>query len=66
MGLGGKTKKLDNSNDKVRSAITWRIRASIKKIENAHPILAKHLNNSISTGNFCKYSPEQAPDWVLA
>ena len=31
VGLGGKTRKSNSSVEKARSAITWRIRSSIKK-----------------------------------
>lgn len=65
MGLGGKTRKLDSSVERSRSAITWRIRSAIKKIEDAHPSLSKHLTKSIATGTFCSYSPEKPVDWIF-
>jgi TolB-like protein len=63
VGLGGKTRKLDSRAERARSAITWRIRSAIKKIEVAHPALSKHLKKSIRTGTFCSYSPEKSVDW---
>jgi TolB-like protein len=65
VGLGGKVRKAFNPADKIRSAVTWRIRTAIKKIENVHPALAKHLSLSVKTGIFCSYSPEKPFDWVL-
>lgn len=65
VGLGGKTRKAFNPADKIRSAVTWRIRTAIKKIENVHPALAKHLSLSVKTGIFCSYSPEKTVDWIL-
>ena len=64
-GLGGRSRKLGNVAEKARTAVTWRIRSSIKKIRAAHPRLGQHLSNSIRTGNFCVYSPESAVDWLL-
>ena len=63
IGLGGRTRVATTSVEKARSAVTWRIRSSIKKIEKQHPALAKHLKASIKTGTFCTYQPESAIDW---
>jgi tetratricopeptide (TPR) repeat protein len=64
-GVGGRTRKAADSINKIRSAITWRIRNSILKIEALHPALGKHLSLSVKTGTFCCYSPEKIIDWVL-
>ncbi len=63
LGLGGKTRKLDDQIDKVRSAVTWRIRTAIKKIKESHTSLGNHLSNSIRTGLFCAYTPEIETKW---
>jgi hypothetical protein len=65
MGLNGRTRKSDDPIEKVRSAVTWRIRNSIKKIATIHPSLGKHLSNSIKTGIFCSYRPEKNVSWHL-
>jgi TolB-like protein len=65
LGLRGKSRKLGSTSEKARSAVTWRIRNAIKKIENVHPKLAKHLSKSIHTGTFCSYSPEKETFWQL-
>lgn len=65
LGLNGRTRKSDDPIEKVRSAVTWRIRDSIKKIASIHPALGKHLSNSIKTGVFCSYHPEKNISWVL-
>ena len=65
LGLGGKIRKTDSPVERARSAVTWRIRSAIKKIEKAHPSLGKHLSKSIDTGTFCSYSPEKEYDWVF-
>jgi len=64
-GLGGKARKANPLIDKVRSAVTWRIRNAIDRIEKKHPSLAKHLSISIKTGIYCRYSPENPVDWSL-
>jgi len=45
--------------------VTERIRAVIKRIEQAHPPLGHHLRHSIRTGAFCSYRPEVPMEWTL-
>ena len=66
LGLGGKARKIQDPVDKARSAITWRIRTAIQKIEKENPDLGKHLSLSIKTGIFCSYNPEKAINWYVA
>jgi len=63
LGLRGVPREKGNTVEKARSAITWRIRNSISKIEKVNAPLGKHFSNSIKTGTFCAYSPEQDIDW---
>jgi TolB-like protein/Tfp pilus assembly protein PilF len=65
LGLKGRIRKTNDPIEKTRSAVTWRIRSIIKKIEGLHPPLGKHLNASVKTGVFCSYSPEKRMVWVL-
>ena len=65
LGLAGKPRKIGSSVEKARTAVTWRIRNAIKKLDKAHPALAKHLSASIQTGTFCSYKPELSISWVL-
>ena len=65
MGLGGRNRQLKAPAERARSAVTWRIRSAIKKIESAHPALGRHLANAIRTGTFCCYEPEKALEWHL-
>lgn len=63
LGLGKRPRKLKSAAEKARAAVTLRIRNAIKKINDQHPSLGKHLGNSIRTGIFCRYSPEEPRDW---
>lgn len=65
LGLAGKPREIGSSVEKARSAVTLRIRSTIKKLDKDHPALARHLANSIQTGTFCSYRPEQQVDWQL-
>jgi TolB-like protein len=64
-GLGGRPRELGGRAERARSAVTWRIRSAIKKIRAAHPQLGQHLDNSIKTGVFCVYEPEEDVAWRL-
>ncbi len=64
-GMSQKTRKSGSTLEKARTAITWRIRFAIKKIENVHPQLAKHLSRSIQTGTYCSYRPETPHEWTV-
>jgi TolB-like protein len=65
LGLKGKIRKVNDPMEKVRSAVTWRIRNAIQKITKLHPVLGKHLSSSVKTGIFCSYSPEKPVQWLL-
>jgi tetratricopeptide (TPR) repeat protein len=65
LGLGGRARPLGSAAERARSAVTWRIRSSIKKIASAHSRLGLHLENSVRTGTFCTYEPETTSNWVL-
>lgn len=64
-GLGGQSRRIGGTAERARSAVTWRIRSAVKKINVALPRLGQHLSNSIRTGNFCVYSPESEIEWEL-
>lgn len=63
VGKGGRTRNVSSTVEKCRSSVTWRIRKAIKDIDRQHPALARHLERSIRTGLFCRYSPEHDHHW---
>lgn len=65
LGLGKKIRETNLPAERARAAVTWRIRSAIKKIETLHPTLGRHLTNSIQTGAFCSYTPENDCDWRI-
>ncbi|MGB8466455.1 MAG: hypothetical protein WCE49_16025 [Terrimicrobiaceae bacterium] len=64
-GLGGRNRKMGDGSERARSAVAWRIRHAIKKLEGVHPALARHLGVSIKTGVFCSYEPEKETHWFV-
>jgi TolB-like protein/Tfp pilus assembly protein PilF len=66
LGLRGRIRESNSTVGKARSAITWRIRNAIARIEQHHPYLGAHLSNSVKTGTFCSYNPEREINWITS
>ena len=66
LGLKGKSRETGGTVEKARSAITWRIRNAIARIEQYHPPLGAHLSNAVKTGTLCSYQPERDVDWITS
>ncbi len=64
-GLAGRSRTDRDPAEKARSAVTARIRSTIKRIGDAHPALSDHLDQSVKTGRFCVYEPAESRNWEL-
>jgi hypothetical protein len=58
-GRGGGTRQINPAHERARAAVTWRIRAAIRKIAAAHGSLGRHLDNAVKTRSRCVYAPEK-------
>lgn len=58
LGLGGRGRKLGDSGEKARTAVTWRIRHALRRIEAVHPTMGRHLARRVKTGTFCLFTAE--------
>jgi hypothetical protein len=63
LGLGGRSRRGAGSAERARSAVTQRIRATIRRLAADHPELGRHLEASITTGTYCSYRPEHPVVW---
>jgi hypothetical protein len=57
-GLGGRARLLGDRSERARKTVTARIRHALRRIDLAHPELARHLRSTITTGTECGYAPE--------
>jgi len=57
VGLGGRNRRIGSGAERARSAVTKRIKGSIKRIGETIPSLGSHLATRVRTGYFCSYSP---------
>ena len=64
-GLGGRARPTGSSAERARSAVTYRVRAAIKKVGELHPELGRHLTNAVRTGTWCAYQPERDINWTV-
>jgi len=58
VGLGGQNRRIGSEAERARSAVTKRIKSSIKRIGEAIPSLGSHLATRVKTGYFCSYNPQ--------
>lgn len=63
LGLGGRARTTGSSAERARSAVTQRIRSTIRRLDEVHPALGRHLRASVRTGTFCSYAPEVPTRW---
>jgi hypothetical protein len=63
LGYGRRVRRGVDSAERARSAVTHRIRSTIRHLDSVHPQLAAHLRASITTGHYCSYRPEHPVDW---
>lgn len=57
VGLGGRQRRRGSAAERARVNVQRRIRDAIRRIEEFHPSLAKHLDRSVRTGTYCSYDP---------
>jgi tetratricopeptide (TPR) repeat protein len=62
-GLGGRLRVAGSPTERMRKAVTYRIRQAIDRVGDAHPELGRHLRTSVRTGTWCSYAPEHHVDW---
>jgi hypothetical protein len=63
-GLGGKARRSGGSADRARSAVTQRIRTTMRRLEELNPALGRHLQGTVRTGTWCAYRPDTAVRWA--
>jgi predicted ATPase len=62
-GLGGRARTTGSTVERARTAVTYRIRAAVKRLVDADEELGRHLTNAVRTGSWCSYRPESAVTW---
>jgi predicted ATPase len=63
IGRGGRTRITSGTAERARTAVTQRLRGTIRQLAEVHPELARHLRASINTGLYCSYTPPDDTTW---
>ncbi len=58
MGLGEHAAAENVEAERARVNISRAIKVAIKKIDECHPALGRHLAHTIKTGTYCSYTPD--------
>ena len=51
------------TTERMRKAVTYRIRHAIVRVADVHPELGSHLQATVRTGTWCGYTTEHRVDW---
>ncbi len=66
IGIGGRVRRIAGDPDeRLRKAVSARVRSSIDRIEALAPSLGRHLRSSVRTGFWCAYEPEHPVEWTV-
>lgn len=57
-GLGGRVRRSGSDAERARISVTRTIKDALKRVAQAHPSLAQHLDATLRTGTFCSYTPD--------
>lgn len=60
VGMGGRARRMSADVERLRVAITRRIRSAIAQIAKYHPAFGAHLAATVTTGYHCAYHPGTA------
>src|SRR5262249_14834574 len=60
VGLGGRDRRAVSDAERARLAVTQRMKAAIRRIDELHADLGQHLETSVKTGTYCIYRPDPA------
>jgi predicted ATPase len=65
IGQGGRTRRASGTAERARTAVTQRLRSTIRQLADAHPELGRHLRASVNTGLYCSYTPPDDNTWHI-
>ena len=63
IGHGRRTRRTSGTAERARTAVTQRVRATMRQLAATHPDLGRHLRASVSTGLYCSYTPPDDTTW---
>jgi pimeloyl-ACP methyl ester carboxylesterase len=58
IGLGGRDRRAASDSERARVSVTKAVRSAVRRLEDQHPELGRHLTLAVHTGTFCRYDPD--------
>jgi pimeloyl-ACP methyl ester carboxylesterase len=58
LGLGGRDRRAASDSERARVSVTKAVRGAVRRLEDQHPELGRHLSLAVRTGTFCTYDPD--------
>jgi hypothetical protein len=58
VGLGGRDRRAASDSERARVSVTKAVRGAVRRLEDQHPELGRHLTLAVHTGTFCTYDPD--------
>ncbi len=57
LGIGGRDRKKGSVAERARVNVQRRLKDALRRIGEHDPVLARHLDRSLTTGTYCRYEP---------
>jgi hypothetical protein len=65
-GLAGRARRAGpDPDERLRKAVSARVKATLARLEELNPALGRHLRVSVRTGFWCCYQPEESVAWQI-
>ena len=58
LGLGGRDRRAASDSERARASVSKAVRSAVRRLEEQHPELGRHLSLAVHTGTFCTYDPD--------
>jgi hypothetical protein len=58
LGLGGRDRRAASDSERARASVSKAVRSAVRRLEDQHPELGRHLAVAVHTGTFCSYEPD--------
>ena len=58
LGLGGRDRRAASESERARASVSKAVRSAVRRLDDQHPELGRHLSLAVHTGTFCTYDPD--------
>ena len=58
LGLGGRDRRAVSDSERARASVSKAVHSALRRLDDHHPELGRHLSLAVRTGTFCTYDPD--------